>query len=120
MLTQPGGLSSNVDVATILIGGNDYEQAVLNSLSYVITSNDVGSSVGLVGLQSKSWAISVLPLNIFSGVAQAVQAIEMNTPNFPIVLVTTPNVAFTPDAVSLNNTLNNLIPSMPNLLSDHP
>ena len=48
--------------------------------------------------------------------AQAVQSIEMNTPNFPIVLITTPNVAFTPDAISLNNTLNNLIPSMPNIL----
>jgi hypothetical protein len=116
LLTQPGGLSSNVDVATILIGGNDYEQAVLNSLSYVITSGDVGSSVGEVAALQILGNLGGLPLNIFSGVAQAVQSIEMNTPNFPIVLITTPNVAFTPDAISLNNTLNNLIPSMPNIL----
>ncbi len=109
LLTQPGGLS-NIDVATILIGGNDYEQSLVNSLNYIVTSNDVGTSVlDVLGAQIIG-DLQTIPQDVLIGAGTAVQAIQAKEPNFPIVLVSTPDVGDTPLVIRANNVLNGFLP----------
>ncbi|MHC5543715.1 SGNH/GDSL hydrolase family protein, partial [Singulisphaera rosea] len=77
----------DVNVATILIGGNDYAQAAVN---YVLKSDT--APLETKG-SSGQWVINDA---IETSIASAISAIQAASPNTKIVLMTTPNIAATP------------------------
>ena len=110
LLTQPGGLS-NVDVVTILIGGNDYESRLSQILNYTITQSDVGSGLStVIGGQILNALIQV-EFDVITGVGNAIDAIRAQNPNIPIILISTPDVGDTPLVVDANATLNTYLPA---------
>lgn len=77
LLTQPGGLS-NVDVVTILIGGNDFKNEILVTL---------GDPSPLTLLSNLAKAEG----RVVAGVTDAVAAIRAASPTIPIIIASTPD-----------------------------
>jgi lysophospholipase L1-like esterase len=77
LITQPGGLS-NVDVVTILIGGNDFKNEILVTLGNP-------SPATLLGNLAKAQA------RVIAGVTDAVAAIRAASPTIPIIIASTPD-----------------------------
>jgi GDSL-like Lipase/Acylhydrolase len=101
---QPNGLS-NIDVATLLIGGNDYESALKPVLAEIPTLSTGSTSIkDFVEFQLLT-AFGTIETDVTNGVENAVTAITKQDPNFPIVLVTPPNPIFTPYVQGLINAL---------------
>ena len=105
LINQPGGVS-NVDVVTILIGANDFvnaiEQSVLmpmgNSLPDTLFNN-------LLAATSET----------ISGVTTAVGAIQTASPGKPIVLAVTPNITDT----ALFDELTSILPAADKTILDN-
>jgi hypothetical protein len=108
LLTQPGGLS-NIDVATILIGGNDYEAALSQVLTTIANASTGTQTIGsFIEAQLNTAFGTTIPDGIVTGVQAAVTAIRAQNPNFPIVLVSPPDLLITPlvqNAVAALNSL---------------
>ncbi|WP_422928980.1 Ig-like domain repeat protein [Singulisphaera sp. PoT] len=96
----------DVNVVTILIGGNDYARAAQN---YVV-HNDT-APLETQG-SSGQWVINEA---IENSLASAIAAIQAASPNTKIVLMTTPDITFSPLVDSL---LTAVSPFYPNLRGD--
>jgi hypothetical protein len=113
LLTQPGGLS-NIDVATLLVGGNDY-QAYLTKMLATIAST-TGAQLGAANtigqfLTTQLENLTGLFQEVGQGVFDALNAITKQDPTIPIVVVSPPDLEYTPIAVTANATLNSLLPN---------
>jgi lysophospholipase L1-like esterase len=117
LLTQPGGLS-NIDVVTILIGGNDYQAAIESTikkiLDYKITPADVTTPpTTILDIVEKEIGnlVFTIPSEILEGVVKAVDAIQAQNSHFPIVLISAPDPGDTPLVVDANAFLNTVLPA---------
>jgi hypothetical protein len=118
LLNQQGGLS-NIDVATLLIGGNDYQSTLTNVLNTIknTTILPIDPTTGkseTIGEFAKQQIVDAfektVPSDITTGVTDALKAITANEPKFPIVLVSPPDLSFTPFVKSAAATVNGLAP----------
>ncbi len=85
LITQAGGLT-NVDVVTILIGGNDFVNALEQGVLHPV--NNSPAEAILINLNNAK-------NGIVTGVQSAITAIQTASPGKPIVLAVTPNVTDT-------------------------
>ena len=102
---HPNGLS-NIDVATILIGGNDYEATVTSALEKIAftTTLPTGDTIAKFITDELTTAFTQMVTDIKNGASDALTAITNQDANFPVVLITPPNLAYTPlvqNAVSI-------------------
>jgi len=109
LLNQPGGVS-NLNVVTLLIGGNDFADTAINGILHDETPRQVFGDLFGGG---KPGQPTFLTTNVMKPIKAAVNAIEAaavkdNNPNLDIVLVTTPDVTLTP---LVSNLLAGLPPS---------
>ena len=88
------------------------ENGVKEGLLQTITSSDVGSPAFEVVGEPLYDALSAIPNQIEQGVRDAITAIHSQNPSFPIVLISPPDVGFTPFAQEANAILNQYIPSV--------
>ena len=118
---QPNGLT-NIDVATLLIGGNDYEAEVENVLETVAAATSIpagNANIGEYLVKSLYNAFTgtsqgSIPIDIATGVDNALKAITAQNPTFPIVVISPPNLAYTPLVQNANAALDGLnLPGVP-------
>ncbi len=103
LLNQPGGLA-NINVVTLLIGGNDFDDSILNELLHDKTLSEIRAD--LFGLTKPNG----LTKDVVDPIERSVTKIEDaalkdGNPNLDILLVTTPNITLTP---LVNNALSAL------------
>ncbi len=116
LLTQPGGLS-NIDVATILIGGNQYESTLAQVLTNIVSQSSGQQTIGQFIEDQLSTAFgTTIPDDILTGVQDAITAIRAQNPTFPIVLISPPDVGVTPLVQGAVAAINTLAPGYGNLL----
>ncbi len=109
----PSGLT-NINVATLLIGGNDYEADIESVLSTVAAATSIPPSDTNIGeflgksLYNAFTGLSQgsIPFDIATGVSNALTAITAQKSQFPIVVVSPPNLAYTPLVQSANSIVN--------------
>jgi hypothetical protein len=94
LLNQPGGLA-NINVVTLLIGGNDFDDSILNELLHDKTISQIRAD--LFGFTKPNGLTKDVVDPIESAVTKIEDtALKDGNPNLDILLVTTPNVTLTP------------------------
>ncbi|MHC5537146.1 Ig-like domain repeat protein [Singulisphaera rosea] len=92
LVTQSSPTIQDINVVTILIGGNDYAQAAQNYVAH-------GDKAPLeTTAPSGQWVINEA---IETSIAAAISAIQTASPNTKIVLMTTPDITISPLVDSL-------------------
>jgi hypothetical protein len=86
LLTQPGGIS-NVDVVNILIGGNDYFRAILQTIQ---------TGVSFANRDKITQIFEEANAGFIGAIQQVVPLIQAANPNTHIIIDTTPSVADIP------------------------
>ena len=118
---QPSGLT-NIDVATLMIGGNDYEADLEQVVATVAAATSIpAGDVNIAGFLGKSlynaftgFTPGSIAFDIGTGVNNALTAITAQNSQFPIVVISPPNLAYTPLVQDANATLNGLhLPNVP-------
>lgn len=122
LLNQDPADLANLDVVTILIGGNDYEQIILNALtSPPQSTTDPFIFQVLAQLQAlapTSAPNPVTPGLILGAIEQVVPLIQAANPDIKIILISTPDVGLTPLVKNLPGTLGDAIEAELHQLSD--
>jgi lysophospholipase L1-like esterase len=97
LLTQTGGVS-NINVVTLLIGGNDFADSIVNEVLHDRKPTQIFTD--LFGTKTPGQQ-SMLTKNVLDPIKNAITQIENaaakeNNPNLHILVVTTPDVTDTP------------------------